>query len=363
MTKRHLVIGISGLALAFSILVYPGGSYARSQEQLIQLKQNLIIPDPSAETNYILAYIRSMQVDDEGNIYILDSKDLKVKVFNADGTYLRKFGTKGQGPGEFEGPLDLFIIDQTLSVFDFRNMRISRYSLDGHHLQDISLNELGLGGGFRPEAEDEAAVYGNLLEWKDDASVMLKLVKYDKKTKLISTISQVKINIKDPIGDKFILRTREDKLVIWTYPKNYVIYLISDDGNTIKKITKEYNPVKITAEDKERILNMKYGGKDKIPPDLDLVWPKYYSPINFLIVGDNHWLYVKTNEKNNRGEIKNDVFNEEGNFRGSFFHDHLESIWLIKNNMAYVVTEDIEGFPVVKRYEIIWNKRLSTSGR
>jgi len=54
--------------------------------------------------------------------------------------------------------------------------------------------------------------------------------------------------------------------------------------------------------------------------------------------------------KNKQGGIKYDVFDDSGNFRGSFYHG--EPIRQIKNNMAYIVSEDAEGCPMIKQYEI-----------
>jgi hypothetical protein len=66
----------------------------------------------------------------DGALYVLDNQDLKVVVFNPDGTLRRVFaGTKGHGPGEFDRPRDIaltnagevYVLDQSLSrieVFD-----------------------------------------------------------------------------------------------------------------------------------------------------------------------------------------------------------------------------------------------------
>jgi len=356
--KRRFISLTGCIVFALFMFHYPQISLGGNLNQLIHLKQNLIIPDPAAKKDYILANIRSIQVDDQGNIYILDGKDHKVKVFTPNGIYLRVFGAEGQGPGEFQSPVNLFIMDGTLSVFDFGNKRMSYYSLDGHHLKDISLHELG--GFFRPEAEDETSLYGNLIEWESDGSQWLKLVKYDKTTRLVSTISKVKNDViypkENPLADTFRLRIRSDRFVVWAYQKNYVIFLTSKDGKIVKQISKKYCPMKISAEDKDRVINMRYGGKSKIPPNFNLVWPEYFSPISDIIVGDNDWLYVRTNEENSQKEIKYDVFDENGNFRGSFYHK--QSIRLIKNNMAYAITENAEGFPIIKRFEISRRKTL-----
>ena len=61
--------------------------------------------------------------------------------------------------------------------------------------------------------------------------------------------------------------------------------------------------------------------------------------------------------KNKQGGIKYDVFDDDGNFRGSFYHG--EPIRQIKNNMAYIVSEDAEGCPMIKQYEIHFERGIA----
>lgn len=54
--------------------------------QLI-LREGLRIVDESRDENYIFSDLNSIQVDDMGNIYALDSKDNKVKVYDGNGKH------------------------------------------------------------------------------------------------------------------------------------------------------------------------------------------------------------------------------------------------------------------------------------
>ncbi len=51
--------------------------------------------------------LTSMDVDNDGNIYILDGKEKKIKVFDSAGKFVKKFGEEGQGPGELNLPVSL----------------------------------------------------------------------------------------------------------------------------------------------------------------------------------------------------------------------------------------------------------------
>ena len=47
--------------------------------------------------------------------------------------------------------------------------------------------------------------------------------------------------------------TKDDKL-IWGIPAKYELQILNAEGKIIKKITKDYAPIKITEEEKEEIL-------------------------------------------------------------------------------------------------------------
>lgn len=44
---------------------------------------------------------RSLAVDEEGRVYVVDSKPAAIKVFSPDGKLIRTLGREGEGPGEF----------------------------------------------------------------------------------------------------------------------------------------------------------------------------------------------------------------------------------------------------------------------
>jgi len=57
--------------------------------------------------------------DNSGNIYVLDMADCCVKKFNSKGIFIRKYGRKGRGPGEFMSPFKIDITeDGKLLVLD-----------------------------------------------------------------------------------------------------------------------------------------------------------------------------------------------------------------------------------------------------
>jgi hypothetical protein len=60
-------------------------------------------------------------VDDAGNIYILDAGNQRLLIFDREGGYVQTIGRRGEGPGEFQRPLSVFLDrDRNICVMGYR---------------------------------------------------------------------------------------------------------------------------------------------------------------------------------------------------------------------------------------------------
>ncbi len=69
-------------------------------------------------------FISDVVLDDEENIYVLDSKRYMVKKFSSEGRLLAQSDRKGQGPGKFLMPVKLYYKSGNLFVYDGKKRRI-----------------------------------------------------------------------------------------------------------------------------------------------------------------------------------------------------------------------------------------------
>ena len=112
----------------------------------IEIVEDLVIGSGGREADEAFYRARGLVVDAGGRIYVLDSGNHRVQVFEADGTFLRSFGKEGQGPGEFVRPEWIALAGDVLAVNDPVPGRVSVWSLDGEHIEDHSH-----GRAFRPD--------------------------------------------------------------------------------------------------------------------------------------------------------------------------------------------------------------------
>ncbi len=76
--------------------------------------------------------------DKAGCLYIADSRGQRIVVFDSEGRFLRAFGRRGNGPGEFTLPTIQTFEGGVLGIWDMFQWRTSYYRTDGVFLNSIT---------------------------------------------------------------------------------------------------------------------------------------------------------------------------------------------------------------------------------
>ncbi|MFC1559315.1 hypothetical protein ACFL39_01860 [Gemmatimonadota bacterium] len=90
-----------------------------------------------------LQYMPFMDVDESGNIWILNTGAGRLDVYAGDGSKISSFGRKGNGPGEFERPYGLNASKDVAWTWDGENQQLCQWDLDLGLLQ-TTRTEIGL---------------------------------------------------------------------------------------------------------------------------------------------------------------------------------------------------------------------------
>ncbi len=101
---------------------------------------------------------RDVAVDSDGNIYVSDTGNKRVRVYDASGQYLRDIGSAGAELGQLEEPAGLAISpDGRLFVADTWNRRVSVFNVDGTPLYTFPVRGWYEDLGNRPYLAVDAA--------------------------------------------------------------------------------------------------------------------------------------------------------------------------------------------------------------
>ena len=122
---------------------------------------------------------RGLAADARGNLYVADTKNNRVQVFDGNGQFVREFGSKGPGEGQLNEPCGLAVEPQGEAwVADTWNQRIAHFSAEGKPLGSFVDTERGF---FGPRA---VIVSRNFLYVADTGNK--RIVRFDKQGNKVS---------------------------------------------------------------------------------------------------------------------------------------------------------------------------------
>jgi len=318
-------------------------------EEYLELEEELLIPESDGK-NYFFARPVSLTLDENNNIYVLDSMKANITVFDDQGKFLRSFGRKGAGPGELDGPGDLSIFRRNeIAVKETTNRRITFYSLGGEYKRSLSTARFSSG---KMEIDSKGNIFCIVVAFRDGQR-RHELQKFDSDLNYIKTFDYRDAPIEKELsvfraGPCFAI-LKGDFIAYGSPEKNYEIKIYDNNGTLIKRILKDCSPERIPQKE----IDFFFKGRASRGP---FYIPEYYSPY-YYIFGDSEGRVI-TFQRSNLIEkvISFDVFSPEGKHLATknFEADFYEYGCLWRNNKLYVIGKDKEGLPVVRIYRLKW---------
>ena len=123
-------------------------------ENAIELELKYSFPSEELLDRYVYLYgARFISKDPSENIYISNSRAHNLFKFDSSGKFLARFGRKGQGPGELDGPFRIMVTEDYIIVHENGNRRVQFLDKKGRYVKsfktfktylDMSMNNDGL---------------------------------------------------------------------------------------------------------------------------------------------------------------------------------------------------------------------------
>ena len=312
----------------------------------ISLEEELYLGYEKGKKGHFPSSVGYAAVDDEGNIFVFDNNEKKVKVFDKNGQLIRTFGEFEKGMGYMQ-----IVEGKTVMIYGYKRMYF--YTKEGLYLKEISTEKYYR--VLNPLIDSKGNIIAQFHKYKRrprrrdaDRTYMYGLRKMDSNFNPIVTIAAFEWTQKADqrfswiAAPWFTYKVRKDDSIVWGIRyvnSDYELYITNPEGKTIKKIVKEYDPEKITEEDKKGMLGPGY-------------FPENFPPFAWIARDNESEIYVQTYEKDNNGHVFWDVFDPEGRYITKFSLPSEESIIGIKKNYIYTLFNKYKKIPYVKRYRV-----------
>lgn len=324
--------------------------------------EDLIIGVEEGDENYMFAYPADIESDEEGNIYILDYRDCVVRKYDSQGKFLKQFGRKGQGPGEFQAPYCMFLTPQNkIYVKDAGANKIEEFSLDGIHQKTHSFDMLYF---FKVNKNNDFIV--DFSTFNEDG---------------IRYICVGKVDFQKNKPDAFLCERQywparwSDNDFVYDYPYyirwdinskdniyaasavGYEISVFDPNGKLLFKFNKDFNPVPVTAEELAKISesrNKVTMDRGPNPYNSKLVYPAF----KYIAIDDKDRIWIEhyqpawINRINERTIY--DVFSSDGVFLFTTkIPGHIYPQLVFKNGYIYAFRKYESGYSQAVRIKMI----------
>lgn len=310
--------------------------------------------------------IKTIRVDENGDVYLLDSQLSEVRVFSPRGEFLRTMGREGDGPGEFRNALDMFLLpEQRVGVLQLAPGRIVQFTREGEPAGDHPLPRRE--GGAPPTLLEGDVMGENLVlitsenqfqEGRIDITRALVLIDPQgrEKARFLQTVRElsfVKFHFDETAWLSFDERWAVSPNGSLYAPTNFLDYQIvmwDVDGNRRRVITRDYEHRKRTPEQKEEMREtFDLFLQDQLP-DYEIEVSDYDQDMVGIYPRENGELWVLTS-RGTRDRPEGslgvfDVFDADGRYatrvtlRGE--GDPLKDGYTFAGDRLFVVTDQVE---------------------
>ncbi len=232
-------------------------------ELVLELEEDLSIGREDND-NYMFFRIIDIKVDADGNIYVFERGNMRVQKFDRDGNFLCTIGRQGQGPGEYQRPIEL-IIDDKRGIIGVKDMmKLIFFDKDGNYLdKDISFekyfhdllidsNGTLWGFCFDREGDDEvtADLFKILIKISSEGQIAEKFGKFldDHYRERLDSGAVLSMSTGEEYDLHFSLLGEQN--IVYGYSKEYELNVMDLKGNLHTKIIKVEPYKNFTAEER-----------------------------------------------------------------------------------------------------------------
>lgn len=314
-------------------------------------------------------FLQGPVADDDGNIYVIDSKSGVMYSFAPDGSLRWEKGQKGRGPGDFLRPYGLVTDGQFLYTVNESGTRIDVFNYEGNLVQSLRLMIRGV---YQPKiagiiADSLLVITSSLPASIDTKSVemgfLITVVGFGK---TINKVNQFKVFtepvIQLPAGFYYgVDISIVDSLIVAGNYGNYSLRFFNIHGELVKKITRDFQKLVSPGILSGSISTVARLGFLEAPVEL---WNHYLLTIvNWPTNIDDPDEYIK---KRMDGidiapQFKSsiDLFRSDGTLLYSGVY---KGRWPVIGNIVYadksgnIYAKSNDPFPQIRRYQVIINE-------
>lgn len=312
----------------------------------------------------------SLDVDREGNIYVLDRGSFRIQKFNKEGDFIQTIGREGQGPGEFSEPT-FISLDEKENIYVKDGVKVQIFDRTGQFVRSFSIP---FNSNYF-KITSEGNFLGERRTIMPPDNLHEDVVLMDDKSKILKDIaefSSIKMDSMFNRKDRFAVHVPElsfcsslKDYAVYGFPSEYRLFVVNSEGD-VKKMIEVAGPAeKISNKERQKIMDVimasvqsRASARQEARAELEkkVLIPKFRPFFDEIRMDENGFIYAEklTSYLSEDRGYEFDLFNETGHYLYRLkVPAGVASLRIIKWGYVFCApySEDIEYFQV-KRYKI-----------
>lgn len=337
---------------------YMNPEFPRDGRFDLLLTEDFTVGEGLGDEPGVLNQPRDLKVDQSGSLFILDSGDTNIKVYDAEGRFSHSIGRAGQGPGEL-GRFIYFDISPEGRVFimDGMNRRINLYEKNGNFISDFSIegfhNKIAVESGkyiylSKPVTTPEEVIgkeqvleeIVTIYQYDLEGNVQKTYGEYKGLTKTYTRIDKNRsMGGSSPYGYQIVWDICMGERLLEGYSESYRMTVHSPDGPPEFHFGRQFTPIRYPY----------YGRRPSNP--------EFYPAFDRIVLMDDHnniWLMQHGIEDPEETRVY-DIFSSDGIYLKQVFLP--TRIYAIQKGKIYSIVRTEDDFLVARKFSFTEQER------
>jgi hypothetical protein len=355
----------------------------------IDLKIGTVEGDP----NLIFGDVRGIEAGRDGTIYVLDYQASEVRAFNAEGRFLRKVVTRGEGPAEISEANGMVLVgDSILWLQDHGKWMMIGVTIEGEELMRFPMPALSYGYIWTGTVDNRSRAWKHRIHPNEEPTYPPEegLTESSGRQYMVSFDPMAEVKDSIYLGERsirtLIVRNNRGGHTYWGVPNDpepitvvdpagglwysdgasYRIARLDEQGDTVLVIESDTPAPPVTARDRSQYVESmleRSPDQRRVAEELAGLMPDSMPMISRLTVDDERRLWVgRTGPEDAPPQF--DVFDRDGSYLGSvelaFRPAPYIPVWIRQGRLYAVVRDSLDVPFVVRTRAVLGAGTMST---
>ncbi|MBN1270646.1 MAG: 6-bladed beta-propeller [Candidatus Aminicenantes bacterium] len=369
--KRRKFQNLAPGIVFFTILSYPitaaAGSGIKKNDH-IKLREIKRIKFSNLPEQIEFSNPSRIAINSKNELFVTDTRAHNIKIFDAEGQFLKVIGQEGKGPGDLNWPSGITYNGKYMIVWELGNYRFSLFNENGDFIRHYQPKQTAV--VWKLKSLENGKVVFKIREGycENEKSILYMLdmeldkgeIIYSHSIKRESYENKIKDDLKIPFGPLISWDVMKGNKIVIGYQEEYRIDIYEHNKKKLFTIEHQSKRIKVTDKDKEEYFSslvystMGQTVQGALPEIRKYTkFPKfkpYYKNI-LVFPGNEIWVFLYTESKEK--ELV-DIFDKEGIFIQRIECDKSVGYRpvIADDGTLWTIIEGEEGYNVVVNYRI-----------